>query len=187
MKNKIILACLLSYSCMYYSFKGSIPAHINSIYLMPIMNQSSEFIISEILDEELGQLIIEGNLLDIARPENADSQLEILITSVVEKPYSIGLSDASGMEEVEQWKLTISSQVIWYDAKLDETLLKKNMTSWSVYAPGLDISMDLLDNDSDGFIDGEDSDEVGSARESALNISIKRLALDIVNEINNTW
>ena len=47
MKNKIILACLLSYSCMYYSFKGSIPAHINSIYLMPIINQSSEFIISE--------------------------------------------------------------------------------------------------------------------------------------------
>jgi hypothetical protein len=71
--------------------------------------------------------------------------------------------------------------------KLDETLLKKSMTSWSVYAPGLDISMDLLDNDSDGFIDGEDSDEVGSARESALNISIKRLALEIVNEINNTW
>ena len=47
--------------------------------------------------------------------------------------------------------------------------------------------MDLLDNDSDGFIDGEDSDEVGSARESAIKISIKRLALDIVNEINNTW
>ena len=49
------------------------------------------------------------------------------------------------------------------------------------------INNQILDNDSDGFIDGEDSDEVGSARESALNISIKRLALDIVNEINNTW
>ena len=187
MKNKIILLSLFSFSCMFYSFKGSIPAHIKSIYLMPIKNQSSEFTISEMLDEKFGQLIIEGNLLSIARPENADSQLEIIITSVIDRPYTIGLSDDSGMEEVEQWRLTITGKVIWYDIQNDEAILNKNMTSWAVYAPGMDISSDGLDNDADGLIDGEDSDEVGSARESAMNISIQRFVLDVINEITNTW
>ena len=97
MRNKILLLSLFSFSCMFYSFKGSIPAHIKSIYLMPIKNQSSEFTISEMLDEKFGQLIIEGNLLSIARPENADSQLEIIIVSVIDRPYTIGLSDDSNL------------------------------------------------------------------------------------------
>ena len=190
MRSKILslfLLVLMFPSCMFYSFKGSIPVHIKSIYLMPVMNQSTEFTVSEILNEELNQLIIEGNLLDIALPGKADSQLEVVITSAMDKPYTVALSGAFGMEEVEQWRITISAQVTWYDIKNDETLLKKNMSNWGVYAPGLDISIDLLDNDGDGFVDGEDSDETGSARESAMSISVTRLALDIVNEITNTW
>ena len=91
------------------------------------------------------------------------------------------------MEEVEQWRLTISGNVVWYDIKNDKVILKKNMNSWSVYAPGMDISIDLLDNDADGLIDGDDSDEIGSARESALNISMERFVIDVINEITNTW
>ena len=61
------------------------------------------------------------------------------------------------------------------------------MSSWGIYAPGLDISSDNLDNDGDNLIDSEDSDEVGSARESAMKISIQRLTEDIVREITNIW
>ena len=39
----------------------------------------------------------------------------------------------------------------------------------------------------DVFDDEDDSDEVGSPRESALDISVRRLTEDIVNEITNTW
>jgi len=190
MKNKFIcflLLALMFSSCMFYSFKGSIPFHVKSIYLMPIVNRSIEFMVSEILNDELNQLIVQGNLLDISMPGKADSQLEVVITSVIDKPYIVSLSGAEGMEEVEQWRITIVSQIIWYDVKKDEILLKKSISSWGIYAPGLDISMDLLDNDGDGFVDGEDSDEIGSARESAMSISVRRLALDIVNEITNTW
>ena len=91
------------------------------------------------------------------------------------------------MEEVEEWRLTISTKVTWYDIKRDEILLKKQMSSWGVYSPGVDISNDNLDNDNDSLIDSEDSDEVGSPRESAMNISVRRLTEDIVNEITNTW
>ena len=61
------------------------------------------------------------------------------------------------------------------------------MNSWGSYTPGVDISTDGLDNDGDSLIDGEDSDESGSPRESALDISLRRLTEDIVNEITNTW
>ena len=91
------------------------------------------------------------------------------------------------MEEVEEWKLTIKTTITWYDLKRDEILFEKKMSSWGSYTPGVDISTDGIDNDGDNLIDSEDSDEIGSPRESALNISVRRLTEDIVNEITNTW
>ena len=93
--------------------------------------------------------------------------------------------------------------VIWYDIKRDENLLEKKMSSFGVYLPGVDIGTDNLDNDGDCTgdtnadncrccsgdenVDENDSDEVGSPRESAMNISVHRLTEDIVSEITNTW
>ena len=142
------------------------------------------------------------NVLDIVLPEQADSRLKVVITNVTDKPYTVSLSN-SGMEEVEEWKLTIITIVIWYDLKRDEILFEKKMNSWGSYTPGVDIGSDGLDNDgdcsgdsnSDGCrccagddkVDENDSDESGSPRESALDISVRRLTEDIVNEITNTW
>ena len=190
MKTKIIFciaAVLLFPSCMFYSFKGSLPAHIHSISLAPVVNESTEFSAAEILNNELNSLMIGENVLDIVIFDQADSQLQVVITSVTDEPYTITLSEELGMEEVEEWRLTISTRVIWYDIKRDEILLEKKMSSWGVYAPGVDISTDNLDNDGDNLIDSQDSDEVGSPRESAMNISVRRLTEDIVNEITNTW
>jgi hypothetical protein len=91
------------------------------------------------------------------------------------------------MEEVEEWKLTIKTSIKWYDLKRDELLFEKKMSSWGSYTPGVDISSDGLDNDGDNLIDSDDSDEIGSPRESALSISVRHLTEDIVNEITNTW
>ena len=178
---------LLLPACMFYSFKGSLPAHLHSISLVPVMNISTEFSASEILNDELNKLMIEDNVLDIVTPDQADSQLEVVITSVTDIPYTIKLSDELGIEEVEEWRITISIRVTWYDIKRDEILLEKRMISWGVYAHGVDISTDGLDNDGDNLIDSEDNDEVGSPRESAMDISVRRLTKDILSEITNTW
>ena len=166
--------------------KGSLPAHIHSISLAPVANESTEFVAAIILNEELNELMVSENVLDIVRPEQADSHLDIVITSVTETPYTVNLSDTD-MEEVEKWQLTITTKVTWYDLKKDEILFEKKMSSWGAYTQGLDISTDGLDNDGDNLIDGDDSDESGSPRESALDISVRRLTEDIVNEITNTW
>ena len=190
MKPKIILyffSVLLLPSCMFYSFRGSLPPHIHSISLAPVMNESTEFSAAEILNDELNKLMVGENVLDIVTPDQADSQLEVVIISITDKPYTVSLSSELGMEEVDEWRLTIITKVTWYDIKRDEILLEKRMTSWGVYAPGVDIGTDGLDNDGDGFKDSEDSDEVGSPRESAMNISVRRLTEDIFSEITNTW
>ena len=184
---KIAIIILLFQGCWFYSIRGSLPAHINSISLAPVINESAEFAVAEILNEVLNELMVNENVLDIVLPEQADSRLEVVISSVTDKPYTVTLSSDSGMEEVEEWKLTIKTIIIWYDLKRDEILFEKKMSSWGSYTPGVDISTDNIDNDGDNLIDGDDSDEIGSPRESALSISVRRLTEDIVNEITNTW
>ena len=183
----IIIIILLFQGCLFYSIRGSLPAHINNISLASVTNESAEFSVAEILNEELNELMLSENVLDIVLPEQADSRLEVVISSVTDKPYTVTLSSDLGMEEVEEWKLTIKTTITWYDLKRDEVLFEKKMSSWGSYTPGVDISTDGIDNDGDNLIDSEDSDEIGSPRESALNISVRRLTEDIVNEITNTW
>ena len=184
---KIILIIFLVQGCFFYSMRGSLPAHINSISLAPVVNESAEFAVAEILNDELNELMVNENVLDIVMPEQADSHLEVVITSIADRPYTVTLSSDLGMEEVEEWKLTIKTSVIWYDVKRDEVLLEKTISNWGSYLPGVDIGTDGIDNDGDSLIDSEDSDETGSPRESALKISVQRLTTDIVNEITNTW
>ena len=186
----IIIVVGLFQGCWYYSMKGSLPAHIHSISLAPITNESSEFAAAVILNEELNELMVSENVLDIVLPEQADSRLDVVITAVTDQPYTVILSDVGlefPMEEVEEWKLTVKTSVTWYDLKRDEILFERKMSSWGSYTPGVDISTDGLDNDGDNLIDDQDSDESGSPRESALDISVRRLTEDIVNEITNTW
>ena len=185
---KIIIIIFLVQGCFFYSMRGSLPAHINSISLAPVVNESAEFAVAEILNDELNELMVNENVLDIVMPEQADSRLEVVIFSVTDKPYTVSLSSDYGMEEVEEWKLTIKAYVTWHDVRRDEVLLEKKMSSWGSYLPGVDINTDGIDNDGDNLIDSEeDSDEIGSPRESALSISVRRLTEDIVNEITNTW
>ena len=185
---KSLIFIMFFQGCLFYSIRGSLPAHINSISLAPVVNESAEFEAAEILNEELNELMLNENVLDIVLPEQADSRLEVVILSVTDKPYTITLSaDLEGMEEVEEWKLTIKTYITWYDLNRDEILFEKKMSSWGSYTPGVDISTDNIDNDGDNLKDSEDSDEIGSPRESALSISVRRLTEDIVNEITNTW
>ena len=187
---KICIVVGLFQGCWFYSMKGSLPAHIHSISLAPVTNESAEFAAAVILNEELNELMMSENVLDIVLPEQADSRLNVVITSVTDQPYTVTLSDVGleyPMEEVEEWKLTIKTTITWYDMNRDEILFEKKMSSWGSYTPGVDIGTDGLDNDGDNLIDGDDSDESGSPRESALDISVRRLTEDIVNEITNTW
>ena len=175
-------------SCSYYSFKGSLPAHIDNISVSPISNQSTEYIVPDILNEEIYNILLRENILNLVEIDNAKSKLDITIKSVTDKYYTYSLGDVD-YEVVDEWKITIKAKVDWYDLLEDKIIFSKEMSSFGIYSTssGNDISNDGLDNDQDGLIDGEDSDEYGPPRESALKIASKKLSENIIANITSTW
>ena len=185
--NKIFLFILpLLMACGFYSMKGTIPAHIQSISISPIKNESTEFAVADLLGEFINAQMITENILKLTGQDEAHSQLDIIIKSVTDMPYTYSLSTEES-EHVDEWKITIKAQVKWSDLKKDEPLVDRQLSSFGIYGTGVDISSDGIDNDSDGLTDDEDSDEFGSPRESALRIAVEKITELIINEITSTW
>ena len=188
---KILSYCFLFliFSCGFYSFKGSIPAHIKSIYIAPIENNSIESTVSELMKIQLDQSMIDENILKLLPIDEADSQLNIKISSFTDKPYSydIELLDSLGYERVNEKRITVNVQVSWIDLKDNSILFEGNISSWGAYDPDQDISTDNIDNDNDTYIDGDDDDEFGLPRESAIKIAARKISESIISNIISTW
>jgi len=193
LKNKNIFYIIIALglcSCGFYSFKGSLPAHIDNIYISPIVNNSKEYIVLDVFNSEIYDTFLSENILKLASTNDAKSRLEVRIISVTDKPFTYSLNgDSSFYEQVDEWKITIKAKVEWYDIVKDETIFSKEMTSFGVYATNSsnDISDDGIDNDQDGFIDSDDDDEFGPPRDSALKIASKKMSENIVANITSTW
>jgi hypothetical protein len=170
-------------ACGFYSMKGTIPAHIQSISITPIKNESTEFSVADLLSESINAQMIAENILKLTAQDKAHSQLDVIIKSVTDMPYTYSLNTEES-EHVDEWKITIKA---WSDLKKDEYLVDRQLSSFGIYGTGVDISSDGIDNDSDGLTDSEDSDEFGSPRESAVRIAVEKITELIINEITSTW
>ena len=53
----ILLICVFQ-NCSFYSFKGSIPSHIDSVVISPFKNETSEYIISDLLNKKCLRLLL---------------------------------------------------------------------------------------------------------------------------------
>ena len=65
---------LLLSGCSFYSIKGSIPSHLNTVVINPIINETSEYAIGQKFENQFIQLLINENLLSVSDFENADSK-----------------------------------------------------------------------------------------------------------------
>ena len=186
-KSLLYITFILLFGCNYYSFKGTLPPNINSIYLAPISNLTSEYRLTNFLNSSINNALISENILEVVDFENAHSRLEIIIEKINNKP-NIYNSQKDNYEVVEQWKLETKIKIIWYNLNTDEVVFDKNISEWAMYNnSGIDISLDGIDNDSDGLYDSEDSDEYGSPRESAIRIVANKVTDRILNELISTW
>ncbi len=185
----MILALCVS-SCGLYSFKGSIPAHIDSIYVSPIKNNSKEYIVLDVLNSEIYDTFLSENILKLTDVNGSKSRLDITIISVTDKPFTYSLDEGSSFyEQVDEWKITIKAQVEWFDIVKNEIVFSKEMSSFGVYSinSSNDIFDDGIDNDQDGLIDSDDDDEFGPPRDSALKIASKKISENIIASITSTW
>ena len=62
-----------------------------------------------------------------------------------------------------------------------------HITAELFFLDNLDISTDGIDNDGDGLIDSEDTDEIGAPRNSARLIAVNKIAEKILTKITSTW
>ena len=189
MKFKIlnIFLFLFLQSCSFYSFKGSIPSHIGSVVISPLKNETSEYMISDLLNEKFMNLLLVENILDVVSFENADSRLDITITSLTDKPNIYTIDANTEYEIVNEWKISLNVEILWYDLINNENIIEKDIVEWSTYSLGIDIGKDKLDNDLDGLIDEEDNDEYGIPREGAMRITMEKISKRIIDELTSTW
>jgi len=191
MKFKYILTFFIFtlIGCSFYSFKGSIPAHIKSVHVSPIKNNTIESSASDIIKSELQKAFINENILKLLSMENSDSRLDLTVISFTDKPYSYNVEDISttGYEVVDLYRVDIKAKVKWHDLKNDLVLFDQNFSGWASYDPQNDIGSDGIDNDNDSFIDDKDDDEFGPPRESAIKIASRQITESIINNIISTW
>ncbi|MFC1547300.1 LPS assembly lipoprotein LptE [Candidatus Neomarinimicrobiota bacterium] len=178
--SSIALGLLILAGCGIYSFRGNLPPHIKSIAVATVANQTSEFAATDVATETVTNLFVKENILRVTDEDRADSNLQITITRVTDRPstYTVG-------ETVEEWRLDVTAQVVWYDITRNRPLFEKPFTGLGYYPPTGDISSDNVDNDGDTQIDEED--EFGDPREFALKVAIEKISADILNEVVSTW
>ena len=178
----LIFLSLLCLDCGYYSLAGSIPPHIRSISIPLLDNQTAEFGISEGITDNLLEKFTDENILRVVDVDNSDSILRGSIVQAEDIPYTY-----SKEEVVGEYRFTVAIDIEWIDVANDEVLLEKRFKGWGAYGIGGDISSDEIDNDGDGLIDDEDTDEIGDARTFATKVAVGKIAQDILNDILTTW
>lgn len=166
--------------CGIYSFRGNLPPHINSIALATVVNQTSEFTATDAASELVTSLFVNENILRVTDEDRADSNLQITISRVTDRPATY-----TAQETVEEWQINVTTQVVWYDLTRNRPLFEKSFSGFGFYPPGGDIGSDNIDNDRDGKVDEED--EFGDPREFALRVAIQKISEDILNEVVSTW
>ena len=183
----IIIITIFINSCGIYSFKGSLPPNIKTIYVSPVINSTSEYTLSDMLNEKINEELMRKNILEITEFYSSDSKLDIIINSVEDLPSSY-LSNINTYEVVKQWKLNVKINIIWSNNSNNDIIIDKSFTDWAMYDnSGLDIGSDGIDNDADGLVDTEDSDEYGSSREAALRIVADNIVNRIIEELISNW
>ncbi len=178
--NLPALAALLLAGCGIYSFRGNLPPHIRSVAVATVVNQTSEFTATDMTTQLVTDLFVNENILRVTDEDRADSNLQITITRVRDKPSTFTVEEA-----VRQWEIIVSTQVVWYDLTRNRPLFEKSFSGAGYYPPGGDIGSDNIDNDGDGQVD--EGDEFGDPREFALRVAIQKISDDILNEVVSTW
>ena len=168
-------------SCGFYSISGSLPTHINTIYIPMVENETAEFGIAENISDGIQERFNNEGILKVV-DNNADSILRGTVKKVTDGPYTFNKS-----ESVSEYRYKIDVNIEWHDNRNDKILLKGNYSGWGAYGLSGDIGSDGIDNDNDGKIDSDDDDEFGEPRLFASKTAVKKIAEDIINDIMTTW
>ena len=130
LKKVRLLALLVVFSCSPYSFSGSsVPAHIKTIAIPLLENNTAEFGLTEQVTDALLDDFIKENILQIVDQKDSDSVMRGTILKVSDVPYTFDEN-----EQVQEFRVTISAKIVWYDTINQINLFEGNIKGWGVYA-----------------------------------------------------
>ena len=181
--NNIYISFLLYLflsGCSFYSIKGSIPTHLNTVVINPIINESSEYTIGQKFENQFIQSFIDENLLRISDFENADSKLEFKIIDLSDKPYT--LNETNYNTVVEQWEISITVHVVWFDFINQKNIVDKDIRESIIY----NLNNSSIVNESFNN-DVTEKISIVSSRYEAVEQCIINLSERVITELTSTW
>lgn len=162
MIKTIIISLFLCLSACSYSFKGgSVPAHLKTVYIAPVIDNSNYGNPTYITD-------LNNKLIDEIRSDNSlkivevggDSKLEITIASIKERTTSV-----SAGELEQDRKVVVSCKAIFTDKVNNKVLLEKSFSK-------------------DRFFD---VNQVPDSRDEAIGEIIEELSEEIIFAVVSGW
>lgn len=123
----LILLQVLTH-CAFYSFKGTIPVHLKNLRLDPFENRTAEFNIEQEVDDALNTQLLQNRLLPLSSSPEADSHIEGVIQTVADVASTYDKN-----ENVTEYRLNITAQVLWQDDTLNKPLFKKTLKEYGTY------------------------------------------------------
>ena len=126
----ILLFQVVFINCGIYSFKGSLPPHLNSVAIPLFDNRTAEFGVTEEMTDTVIETFTQDGSLKISDRSNADILLEGTITQVSDRT---GAFDAR--ETVQDLKIYISVQVKCTDQVKRLIMWEERLTQFGTYDP----------------------------------------------------
>ncbi len=146
-----------------YSFKGgSVPAHLKTIAI-PLVQDQSGYGDPTLRDEFTKQLVdrfTNDNTLQIADRNTADSMLEGVVIDVKDAP-----SVVQAGEQVAARRITVSVRVTFEDLKQRKKIWEKDFNNWGEYPSGSGLTQ----------------------RNQGIVEAVRKLTEDILNETVAGW
>jgi len=126
----LLLGGLLLLAGCSYSFKGSLPPHLKTVSIPPIVNQTAEFGVAEELTDLVLARFLRDGLLKVSDEAAADSRLSLIFTQISEAPFAYG-SD----ERTTQVRLTINLKAEFWDKVEEKALWTRTFSEWGTFDP----------------------------------------------------
>jgi hypothetical protein len=150
----------LFFSCLSYSFKGSLPSNIKSVAIPLFDNNTAYPGIQEDLTSRVIDEFINDNTLEVTNERMADIIIKGTILSITQKPATITRD-----ETVTGYNLYVNVRVKCEDVKNNKNLWEKSISQY-------------------GLMPGSGSQE---ERDTAIVEAIEKIAEDIKNNTLAYW
>jgi len=131
-----IVFILILMSCSY-SFRGSLPEHIQSVSVIPFRSRVTQYGLEQDITSRVIEMIVRDGRLAVALEEQ-DSEIEGTVEAYSKTPYSY-----TSAEVVEEYKLEIRVEISFIDLLRETDIIgSESLTTWLVYDPDTESEID---------------------------------------------